>query len=48
MKSKLFLILKAVISGSAITTFGLPSSFSNLASMSPKVLLTESLPGNTL
>ena len=48
MKSKLLYILKAVMSGSAITTLGLPSYFSILASMSPKVLLTESLPGNTL
>ena len=48
IKSKLFLILKAVMSGSAMTTFGFPSYFGILASMSPNVLDTDNLPGNTL
>jgi len=38
----------SIISGVATTTLGLPPNFSLLASMSPKVLETESLPGNTL
>jgi hypothetical protein len=36
------------MSGSAMTTLGFPSYFGNLASMSPNVRDTESLPGNTL
>jgi hypothetical protein len=40
-------ILNSFISGEATTTFGLPPNFSLLASMSPKVLDTESLPGKT-
>ena len=40
--------LKAFISGSAIMTFGLPPYFYFLASISPKVLETDSLPGKTL
>ena len=48
MKSCSGLILKALISGSAITTSGFPPAEDNLASMSPNVLETESLPGNTL
>ena len=48
MKSWFSLISKAVISGSAITTFTFPSYFSSFASISPIVLETESLPGNTL
>ena len=48
MKSWFYLISKAVTSGSAITTLGFPSYFGILASMSPMVLETESLPGNTL
>lgn len=47
IKSKLSLILKAVMSGSATTTFGFPSNLVNFASISPKVRLTESLPGKT-
>ena len=31
-----------------MTTFGLPPNFSRFASMSPKVLETDNLPGNTL
>lgn len=41
-------ILNSLISGVATTTLGLPPNFSRLASMSPNVLETESLPGNTL
>jgi hypothetical protein len=41
-------ILKKSISGIAITTFGFPPRAEILASRSPKVLLTESLPGRTL
>ena len=40
--------MNSFISGVAITTFGLPPNFSLLASMSPNVLDTDSLPGNTL
>lgn len=47
MKSWLSLISKAVTSGSAITTLGLPSYFGSLASISPIVFETLSLPGNT-
>lgn len=36
------------ISGLAITTFGFPPNFSRFASISPKVLDTDNLPGNTL
>jgi len=46
-KSKLFFNLKVVISGSQTTTFGLPPYRCLFASMSPKVLETESLPGKT-
>ena len=35
------------MSGSDITTFGFPPYFSNLASISPMVLDTESPPGET-
>ena len=41
-------ILNDLISGTAITTFLLPPLFSILASISPKVLETDSLPGKTL
>lgn len=48
MKSCSFVILKALISGVATTTFGFPPYFAILASASPNVLETESLPGKTL
>ena len=48
IKSWSFLIRNAFISGSAITTLGLPPKDVNFASISPNVLETESLPGNTL
>ena len=48
IKSCFSLILKALISGSAMTTLGLPPNRSNLASMSPNVLATERRPGKTL
>lgn len=49
MKSSLFSsILNYEISGSELTTPGLPPNFSNLASISPNVLETLSLPGRTL
>ena len=41
-------ILKDFISGVLITTFGFPPNFSYLASISPKVLETDSRPGKTL
>jgi hypothetical protein len=44
-KSKLSFNLKVVISGSQTTTFGFPLYFAFLASISPKVRETESLPG---
>lgn len=47
-KSILSSIINSFISGIATTTFGFPPNFSRLASISPKVLETESLPGNTL
>jgi len=37
-----------LISGSAITTYGFPPYLGSFASISPKVLETESLPGKTL
>jgi len=40
--------LKALISGSATITLGLPPYLGFLASMSPKVLDTDNLPGKTL
>ena len=40
--------LKALISGSQIITLGFPPNLGNLASISPKVRATDSLPGNTL
>ena len=40
-------MLNSLISGIATTTFGLPPNFSLLASMSPNVFETDSLPGNT-
>ena len=48
MKSWSLVILNDLISGVAITTFGLPPNFANLASASPKVLDTDNLPGKTL
>ena len=48
IKSWSGLILKAFISGSAITTLGLPPNEVNFASMSPNVLDTDKRPGNTL
>lgn len=47
-KSQVSSIKKVSISGSAITTLGFPPNFGSLASMSPNVRETESLPGNTL
>lgn len=47
-KSILSSIINSFISGIATTTFGFPPNFSRFASISPKVLETESLPGNTL
>jgi len=47
MKSWFSVILKLLISGIAIITFGLPPNYLILASMSPKVLETLSLPGIT-
>ena len=38
----------SVMSGKATTTFLFPSNFGSLASMSPKVLDTDNLPGKTL
>ena len=46
-KSKLSFNLNILISGSHTITFWLPPYFVRLASMSPKVLETESLPGKT-
>jgi len=40
IKSQSLVILKVLISGSAITTFGLPPYLGILASISPKVLET--------
>jgi hypothetical protein len=48
MKSCSLTILKDFISGVGITTLGLPPTFEILASASPNVLETESLPGSTL
>lgn len=48
MKSWSLVILNDFISGIATTTLGLPPRLIILASMSPKVLHTESLPGSTL
>ena len=47
MKSKLSCTLKVVISGSQTITLGLPPYFGRLASISPKVFDTLSLPGKT-
>jgi hypothetical protein len=41
-------IRKERISGTAITTYGFPPNAETLASKSPNVLLTDSLPGRTL
>ena len=48
IKSCSLIILNYLISGSAIIIFGFPPNFSNLASISPKVLETDNLPGLTL
>jgi hypothetical protein len=48
IKSKLSYTLKHLISGSQTITFGFPPYFGRLASISPNVFETESLPGNTL
>ena len=45
MKSWSRLILNALISGVAISTFGLPPYRSSFASTSPKDRLTDNLPG---
>lgn len=47
-KSILSSMTNSLISGVATTTFGFPPYFSRLASISPNVLETLSLPGNTL
>ena len=47
-KSILSSISNSFISEIAITTFGFPPNFSLFASISPKVLETDSLPGKTL
>ncbi len=48
MKScSLHATLNYLISGSADITFGIPPKCLNFASISPNVLDTESLPGNT-
>lgn len=47
-KSKLSLSLNVLISGSQTITFAFPPYRDRLASMSPKVLETDSLPGKTL
>jgi hypothetical protein len=47
-KSILSSIKNSLMSGVAITTFGLPPYFSLFASISPKVLETERRPGKTL
>ena len=46
MKSCSLFILKALISGVAIKTFGFPPNFSIFASTSPNDLLTDNRPGN--
>lgn len=48
IKSKLSWILNDLISGSHTITLGFPPYLGLLASISPKVFDTESLPGNTL
>lgn len=48
IKSWLLLILKEQISGVGTTTFGFPPLLKILASVSPNVRLTDSLPGKTL
>ena len=48
IKSKLSFILIEFISGCAMTTPLFPPNFSNLASMSPKLRVTDNLPGRTL
>lgn len=48
IKSLYSVIFICLISGSAITTFGFPPYFVNLASLSPIVLLTDNFPGKTL
>ena len=47
IKSQLESIMNSCISGSAITTFGLPPNLVNFASTSPKVHETDNLPGKT-
>lgn len=48
IKSCSLVILNYLISGSAMTTFGLPPNYSNFASISPNVRHTDNLPGFTL
>ena len=48
IKSWSFLIRNAFISGSAIRTLGLPPFETSFASISPKLLLTDNLPGRIL
>lgn len=48
MKSTSNPISKYFISGLAVTTLGLPPYLISLAYGSPNVLVTDSLPGNTL
>jgi len=47
MKSCSGSILNVLISGVAMTTLGFPPYAGNFASISPNVLVTESLPGKT-
>ena len=48
MKSTSTPISKYFISGFAVTTLGFPPYLISLAYGSPKVLVTDNLPGNTL
>jgi hypothetical protein len=48
IKSYYFFILKDLITGSAISTLGLPPFSLNLAVISPKLRLTDNLPGKIL
>lgn len=47
-KSSFLSIVNLAISGSKDMQLGIPSNSGSFASMSPKVLVTESFPGNTL
>jgi hypothetical protein len=47
MKSSFYVIVNERTYGSQTIAFGFPLNYENFASISPNVLVTDNLPGNT-